>query len=185
MAREDVFIHESANVSAQAEIGRGTKIWINSQVREDVTIGQDCIISKDTYIDKGVRIGNRVKIQNGVSVYQGVEIDDDAFVGPNVAFTNDLRPRSFNKEWKITPTFVGRGSSIGANATIVCGITIGKYAMVGAGSVVTRDVPPHGLVVGNPASLLAYVCRCGARVDREGLCPECGERIEATKGMIK
>ena len=180
MIHEGVFIHETAFVSDEAEIGCGTKIWINAQVREHAIIGDHCIISKDTYIDENVRIGSRVKIQNGVSVYHGVEIDDDVFVGPNAVFTNDFRPRSFNKEWQVTPTFVRRGASIGANATIVCGVTIGEFAMIGAGSVVIQDVPPHGLVVGNPARLIGQVCRCGAKLDETGQCPACG--AEGAKG---
>lgn len=182
MLGKAVFVHDTAHVSDASMIGHGTKIWINSQIRENVEIGNDCIISKDTYIDAGVKIGNRVKVQNGVSVYHGVEIEDDAFIGPNTTFTNDFRPRAFNRDWRITPTYVRRGASIGANATIVCGVTIGEYAMVGAGSVVTRDVPPHGLVVGNPARLVGYVCRCGAKVDTEGKCPECGESHPSVVG---
>lgn len=173
-----VFIHESAHVSAGAMIGDGTKIWINAQIREDAEIGDDCIISKDTYIDTGVRIGSRVKVQNGVSIYNGVEIEDDVFIGPNAAFTNDYVPRAFNADWKISKTVVRRGASIGANATIICSHTIGAFAMVGAGSVVTKDVPAHGLVVGNPARLIGYVCRCGHRLDSNNVCVECGEIME-------
>jgi UDP-2-acetamido-3-amino-2,3-dideoxy-glucuronate N-acetyltransferase len=177
MVRDGVFIHENAFVSDGASIGAGTKVWINSQIREGASIGTGCIIGKDTYIDTGVRIGDRVKVQNGVSVFHGVEIEDDAFVGPNAAFTNDLRPRSFSRDWKIVPTLVRRGASIGANATILCGVTIGEYAMIGAGSVVNRDVPPHCLVVGNPARRVGYVCRCGGRIGGSGKCEECGEPL--------
>ena len=179
---EDVFIHESAHVSPDACIGRGTKIWINVQVREKAAIGENCIISKDAYIDTQVKIGSRVKVQNGVSIYHGVIIDDDVFIGPNVAFTNDFLPRAFNMDWEITETFIKRGASIGANATIVCGNTIGEYAMVGAGSVVTKDVPPHALVMGNPAKIVAYVCRCGEKLDINGCCVKCGETYRAGKG---
>lgn len=179
---DNVFIHATANVSEGARIGSGTKVWINSQVREGVVIGEACIISKDTYIDAGVRIGSRVKIQNGVSVYHGVTIEDDVFVGPNAAFTNDRVPRAFNADWQVSETTVRRGASIGANATVVCGHEIGEYAMVGAGSVVTRDVPPHGLVLGNPARLAGYVCRCGHRLDVSGTCPACGERFPLLGG---
>ncbi len=161
----EVFIHPSANVSPKAKIGAGTKIWINVQVRENAVIGAGCIISKDVYVDHAVRIGDRTKIQNSVSVYHGVEIGDDVFVGPNVAFTNDRVPRAFNTEWKITPTRVASGASIGANATIVCGVTIGEFAMIAAGSVVTKDVPPYTLVMGNPARAVAKVNKAGQRVD--------------------
>jgi len=164
-------------------IGENTKIWINSQIRENAEIGADCIISKDTYIDTGVKIGSRCKVQNGVSVYHGVFIGDDVFVGPNVAFTNDHVPRAFNKDWKITETFIRNGASIGANATIICGHTVGEYALVGAGSVVTKDVPAHGLVVGNPARLIGYVCKCGERLDGKGVCPACGERFAIGKDV--
>ena len=175
-----IFIHETAHVSPEANIGEGTKIWINSQIREYAQIGENCIISKDTYIDEHVFIGNRVKIQNGVSVYHGVTIEDDVFVGPNATFTNDHVPRAFNAAWKISPTVIRTGASIGANATIVCGITIGEYAMIGAGSVVTKDVAPHALVVGNPARQVGYVCRCGARLSDNGICSQCGELTEVS-----
>ncbi len=178
----DVFIHASAHVSDEASIGKGTKIWINSQVREKAVIGDNCIISKDTYIDTEVRIGSRVKVQNGVSIYHGVTIEDDVFVGPNVAFTNDFVPRAFNDEWKISKTLVKHGASIGANATILCGHTVGEYALVGAGSVVTKDVPDHGLVVGNPARLIGYVCRCGQRLDSSNVCTVCNERHTFPEG---
>lgn len=156
-----VFIHPTAQVDPRAEIGEGSRIWINVQVREGASIGAGCILSKDVYVDANVRIGDRCKVQNGVSIYQGVTVGDDVFVGPDAVFTNDLVPRAFNAGWTITPTRVENGASIGANATIVCGTTIGEYAMVAAGSVVTRDVPPFTLVRGNPA-------RPCARIDREG-----------------
>ena len=181
----DIFIHESAHVADGARIGRGTKIWINSQVRENSAIGEDRIIGKDTYIDAEVQIGSRVKVQNGVSIYHGVTVEDDVFIGPNAAFTNDDKPRAFNREWKITETTVKRGASIGANATIICGHTIGEYSIVGAGSVVTKDVPAHSLVVGNPARVIGYVCRCGGRLDDEGRCQECGESFTIGEGSLQ
>ena len=163
----ETFIHPTAHVSDQAEIGVGTKIWINVQVRENVRIGRDCILSKDVYVDHAVKIGDRCKIQNSVSVYSGVEISDDVFVGPNACFTNDKVPRAFNADWIITPTRIDNGASIGANATIVCGITIGEFAMVAAGSVVTKDVPPYTLVMGNPARAISRVNKEGHRVPVE------------------
>jgi len=162
-----VFIHTTAEVSDKAKIGDGTKIWNQVQVRENATLGENCIISKNVYIDAGVVIGNRVKVQNNVSVYVGVTIEDDVFVGPAVTFTNDYRPRASNASWQVTPTLVRNGASLGANATLVCGITIGEFAMVAAGSVVTADVAPHVLVAGNPARPIGYVYRCGARVRPE------------------
>lgn len=167
-----VFIHPTAEVSVKAMIGEGTKVWNQAQIREYSTIGKDCIISKNVYIDRKAIIGDRVKVQNNVSIYQGVEVEDDVFLGPSVTFTNDLYPRAFNKDWKVTKTYVKRGASIGANATIVCGNTIGEYAMVGSGSVVTKDVPAYALVVGNPARQVGCVCKCGKRMEGN-ICTEC------------
>jgi UDP-2-acetamido-3-amino-2,3-dideoxy-glucuronate N-acetyltransferase len=158
------YIHPSANVSDKAIIGAGTKVWINVQIRENANIGAGCILSKDVYIDHAVCIGDRCKIQNSVSVYNGVSIGDDVFVGPNVAFTNDRVPRAFNTDWGITETKVETGASLGANSTIVCGVTIGEYAMVAAGSVVTKDVPPYTLVIGNPARAVGKIDKMGNRV---------------------
>ena len=156
-----MFVHQSAHISKDAEIGINTKIWINAQVRENAKIGDNCIIAKDVYIDVGVSVGHNCKIQNSVSVYAGVMIEDDVFIGPNVSFTNDRVPRAFNEDWRITKTLVKKGASIGANATIICGTTIGEYAMVAAGSVVTKDVEPYMLVMGNPA-------RAYAKIDKQG-----------------
>jgi UDP-2-acetamido-3-amino-2,3-dideoxy-glucuronate N-acetyltransferase len=159
------YIHPTANVDGGAMIGDDSRIWINVQVRERAVIGKGCVISKDAYIDHGVTIGDRCKIQNGVSVYHGVTIEDDVFVGPYATFTNDRVPRAFSENWTVTPTMVKRGASIGANATIVCGVTIGEFAMVAAGSVVTRDVPAFTLVRGNPARVCARIDRDGSKVE--------------------
>ena len=164
MSQSNVFIHPSASVHVSATILARTKIWNNVQVRENVNIGVDCILSKDVYIDHAVSIGDRCKIQNSVSVYNGVTIQDDVFVGPNVAFTNDKVPRAFKLDWEIIPTLIESGASIGANATIICGITIGEYAMVAAGSVVTRDVPPYTLVMGSPARPVSRIDKAGNRI---------------------
>jgi UDP-2-acetamido-3-amino-2,3-dideoxy-glucuronate N-acetyltransferase len=161
------FIHPTANVAENAAIGVGTKIWINVQIREDAVVGENCILAKDVYVDLGVNIGDRCKVQNGVSVYSGVRLGDDVFVGPYVAFTNDRIPRAFNATWEIIETVVENGASIGANATIVCGVTIGEFAMVAAGSVVTRDVPPYTLVMGNPARPVSRIDRMGQRIEVE------------------
>lgn len=159
------FIHGTANVSPKAVLGEGTKVWINVQIREETTIGVDCILGKDVYIAEFVKVGDRCKIQNGVSVFTGVTIEDDVFVGPDATFTNDMVPRAFKADWKIVPTLVKQGASIGANATIVCGVTIGEYAMVAAGSVVTKDVKPYSLVMGNPARHYSYIDKMGNKIE--------------------
>ncbi len=169
-------IHPTADVSGQAKIGEGTSIWHHAQIREDAQIGNECIIGKGVYIGAGVRIGNRVKIQNYVSVYEGLTIEDGVMVGPHVCFTNDLFPRAINpngalkgeKDWKLTSTLIREGAGLGANSTIVAGVVIGRWALVGAGSVVTRDVPDYGLVFGNPARLRGFVCPHGERLEKTG-----------------
>lgn len=190
-ARAGVRIHPSAEVAADAVIGSGTSVWNHAQVRGGVVIGQSCILAKGVYVDAGVVIGNRVKIQNNVSLFHGVEIEDGVFIGPHVCFTNDLRPRAINpdgslksaSDWVVSPTLVKHGAAIGANATIRCGITIGRWAMIAAGSVVTRDVPDFGLVVGNPARLRGYVCACGKTIGEtaeraRAACDACGDARE-------
>lgn len=149
-------IHPTAIVEDGAHVGDGTRVWHFVHVRAGAFVGNDCVLGKDVYVDVGASIGDRVKIQNGVSVYNGVTLENEVFVGPHVTFTNDLYPHA-SGEWSITPTLVCAHASIGANATILCGITIGQHAMIGAGSVVTKDVPPYGLVCGNPARLVGYV----------------------------
>jgi acetyltransferase-like isoleucine patch superfamily enzyme len=166
-------IHSTADVSDHATIGEGTSVWHHAQIREGAVVGKRCIIGKGVYIDAGVSIGDDVKIQNYVSVFQGVTIEDGVFIGPHVCFTNDLRPRAVNPDgspktagdWTLGKTVIRTGASLGANSTIICGVTIGMWAMVGAGSVVTRSVPDHGLVWGNPARLQGFVCRCGQRLE--------------------
>lgn len=162
-----IFIHQTAVVSDDCVIGDGTKIWVNAQIREHSEIGDNCTVSKDVYIDSNVFIGARCKIQNGVSIYDGVRIEDDVFIGPHVCFTNDKTPRAFENSWEITPTLVRQGASIGANATIVCGVTLGEFCMVGAGSVVTRNVAPFTLVMGNPAIFVGYIDVSGSRTDSD------------------
>lgn len=158
-------IHPTAIVSEKAKIGEGTSIWQHVQIREGAVIGNNCNLGKGVFVDLEVTIGSNVKIQNYVSVYEGVIIEDGVMVGPHVCFTNDLRPRAINpdgslktsQDWTITRTRVGTGAGLGANSTIVCGVRIGKWAMVGAGSVVTHDVPDFALVYGNPARLRGFI----------------------------
>ena len=164
MSWDQVFVHPSAHVDESAVIGSGTQVWINVQIREGARLGHSCVISKDVYVDHGVVLGKRCKIQNGVSIYNGVTLGDDVFVGPGVVFTNDRVPRAFRDDWTVVPTEVRRGASLGANCTILCGLTIGEYAMVAAGSVVTHDVPDHTLVVGSPARPVATIDRQGNRL---------------------
>ena len=175
----DGSIHPTAIVEDGAIVGRGTRIWHRSHVRAGSRIGSACTIGFAVYVDTGVVIGDRCKIENHVSVYRGVVLGDDVFVGPGVTFTNDLYPRADAGAWEIVPTHVRRGSSVGANATIVCGVEIDERSMVGAGSVVTSDVPAHGLVMGSPARLRGWMCACGRPLARLGAampdrCPHCG-----------
>ena len=172
MADSKVKTHKSADVSKKAKIGKGTIIWNNSQVREDSSIGKNCVLGKNVYIDHGVSIGNNVKIQNNVSVFHGVEIEDGVFLGPHACFTNDKQPRAINPDdspkkpldWVVSKTLVKYGAAVGANATILPGVAIGKWALVGAGAVVTKNIPDFGIVVGNPAKLVGYANKKGERV---------------------
>lgn len=172
MAHTSTYIHPTAEVSPNATVGEDTRIWRQAHIREHACVGEHCNIGKGVYIDAHVQIGSNVKIQNHSSIFEGVTLEDGVFVGPHVCFTNDLFPRAINPDgtlksaddWTITPTLVQYGASIGAGAVIVCGVTIGRFALVGAGSVVTRDVPPHTLVFGNPAQHRGYVCYCAHRL---------------------
>ncbi len=186
MTDKDVFIHELAVVDDGAEIGAGTRIWHFAHIRGTAKIGENCNIGKGVYIDADVTIGNNVKIQNGVSVYHGVTVEDDVFLGPHMVFTNDLYPRAVSESWEVSETLVKRGASIGANAVIVCNTVLGEYCMVGSGSVVTKDVPDYGLVMGNPARLVGFVCKCGHPARKEVLrsedsvtlrCEKCNDEI--------
>jgi acetyltransferase-like isoleucine patch superfamily enzyme len=181
-------------VSPKAQIGEGTSVWNQAQVREDVVIGENCILSKDVYVDAGVVIGSNVKVQNGVSIYHGVTIEDGVFVGPHVCFTNDKRPRAVNPDgslksgvdWQVSEILIQYGAALGARSVILPGVVVGRWSMIAAGAVVTRDVPPYGLVIGHPARLKAFVCPCGTRLEpvskgRDRVrtrCPECMAQID-------
>ena len=188
------YAHQTAVVESE-NIGDGTKIWHFVHVRGGSRIGRNCNLGKSVYIDTQAEIGDNVKVQNFVSVYKGVKIDDDVFVGPAVTFTNDLYPRSFSwDEEHVIPTRICKGASLGANSTIVCGVTVGAYAMIGAGSVVTIDVPPNALFLGNPAKIKGWVCECGRKLhdiveeDEYKItykCSTCEKAIEVEKKWMK
>jgi len=174
-----MMIHPTADVSPKARIGPGTQIWHHAQVREGAVIGQNCIIGKGVYIDFDVTIGNNVKIQNGAYVYHPAIIEDGVFIGPNVILTNDKLPRAITPDgklkgaddWVVGRILVKYGASLGTGAIILPDVTIGRWALVGAGALVTRSVPDHGLVVGSPARLIGYVCACGRRLQGDELRP--------------
>jgi UDP-2-acetamido-3-amino-2,3-dideoxy-glucuronate N-acetyltransferase len=175
----DFFVHESSYVDEGAEIGAGTKIWHFCHVMPGARIGERCNLGQNVLVAADVTIGANVKIQNNVSLYTGVEVEDDAFLGPSMVFTNVINPRSHvNRKDEYRRTLVRRGASIGANATVVCGVTLGRYCFVGAGAVVTRDVPDYALVYGSPARVQGWMCQCGEGLKFEGeraACPACGD----------
>jgi UDP-2-acetamido-3-amino-2,3-dideoxy-glucuronate N-acetyltransferase len=181
----ELFIHETAVVNDAAEIGSGTKIWHFSHILTETRIGADCVIGQNCMIGPRVTVGSGCKIQNNVSVYAGVTIEDEVFCGPSCVFTNVLTPRAFiERKDEFSATLVRRGATIGANATIVCGVTIGRYALIGAGAVVTHDVSDFSLVLGNPARHAGWVGRAGERLDSDLVCPRTGERyIETASGL--
>jgi len=173
------FIHATAVVDEGASIGAGTRIWHFTHVSRGSTIGAACVLGQNVFIGPGVEIGDGVKIQNNVSVYAGVTIANDVFLGPSCVFTNVLTPRAHvERKDEFAPTPVGRGVTVGANATIVCGHSLGEYALVGAGAIVTKDVPAHAVMVGNPAHRTAWACRCGNVLPENGFCIRCGDEYE-------
>jgi UDP-2-acetamido-3-amino-2,3-dideoxy-glucuronate N-acetyltransferase len=190
---KNYFVHESSYVDEPCEIGEGTKIWHFSHVMSNSKIGRRCNIGQNVVVSPGVRMGDNVKIQNNVSVYTGVELEDDVFCGPSMVFTNVTNPRSHvSRKDEYRRTLVKRGASIGANATVVCGHTIGSYAFIGAGSVVTRDVPDYALVVGNPGRLAGWMCRCGVKLalsrdaqkNEAATCAACGTSYVKRDGVV-
>ncbi len=183
-------IHQTADVAPLARLGAGTRVWNNVQIREGATVGQDCIVGKDVYIDKDVVIGDRVKIQNGAQLYRPLLIEDGVFIGPQVVFVNDRVPRSVTPEgvlkseadWEQKQTIVREGASIGAHATVLPGVEIGAWALIGAAALVTADVGAHSLILGVPGRPCRWVCRCGARLLEEGdiACPDCLRRYHVS-----
>ena len=182
----EAFIHETSIVELSCQIGEGTKIWHFSHLMPQATIGENCVVGQNVFIGRGVKIGNNVKIENNVSVFEGVTLEDDVFCGPSCVFTNVINPRSHvPRRHESEPTLVKKGATIGANATIVCGHTIGSYAFIGAGAIVTKDVPDHALVYGNPARIQGWVCECGVTLQVEesrARCPQC-HRVYELKGQ--
>ena len=180
------FVHESAFVDDGALVGDDSRIWHFTHVSSGSVIGVRCVLGQNVFIGPGVTIGDGVKIQNNVSVYAGVAIADDVFLGPSCVFTNVLTPRAHvERKEEFAPTPVGKGVTVGANATIVCGHGLGEYALVGAGSVVTKDVPAHAVVVGNPARRIAWACRCGEVLGAEGRCERCDDHYELAAGSCR
>ena len=178
-----MYVHETARVDEGARIGQGTKIWHFSHISSGAHIGKECTIGQNVYIASDVEIGDGCKIQNNVSIYDGIKLGKEVFCGPSCVFTNDFYPRAQPESgWSVLLTQVDDGASIGANATIVCGNTVGEYAMVAAGAVVTKDVPAHALVVGVPARQVGWVCRCGKKLDevsdKSFICPSCEKKYE-------
>jgi UDP-2-acetamido-3-amino-2,3-dideoxy-glucuronate N-acetyltransferase len=186
---KDFFVHESAVVDAPCQIGKGTKIWHFSHIMRDAVIGEQCNIGQNVVVSPGVILGNRVKIQNNVSVYSGVTCEDDVFLGPSCVFTNVTNPRSaLVRKDEYKKTRVKKGATIGANATIVCGITLGEYSFIGAGAVVTKDVPAYALVYGNPSRHKGWMSEYGHKLvfDENGkaTCPESGQKYSIHKNIV-
>jgi UDP-2-acetamido-3-amino-2,3-dideoxy-glucuronate N-acetyltransferase len=180
---KEYFIHETSLVESPSHIGKGTKIWHFSHIMPGASIGENCNLGQNVFVAKDVMIGNNVKIQNNVSVFEGVTLESDVFCGPSCIFTNVTRPRSeISQKGKYIKTLVKQGATIGANATIVCGHFIGKYALIGAGSVITEDIPDYALAYGNPAKIHGWACRCGSELtfgsDNLAQCSECGRKYQ-------
>jgi UDP-2-acetamido-3-amino-2,3-dideoxy-glucuronate N-acetyltransferase len=186
-------VHPSADVSPKAIIGNNTRIWHQVQIREGARIGENCILGKGVYVDFDVSIGNNVKIQNGCFVFHGTTLEDGVFLGPGVILTNDKNPRAINTDgtlkkdddWVVGKTIIKKGASLGAGSIILPGVIVGEFAMAGAGAVVTKDVPPHALVVGSPARIIGFVCECGSRLQKgdrsgwviNGVCNKCNSIV--------
>ena len=177
-----VFIHASSYVDQNVTLGEGTKIWHFSHIMPGTTIGAECNIGQNVVAGPDVHIGNGCKIQNNVSIYKGVTLEDDVFCGPSMVFTNVFNPRAnIRRMDEARPTLIRTGASLGANCTVVCGVTVGRYAFVGAGAVVTKDIPDHALVYGNPARQHGWVCTCGEKLENALKCPACGAEYRNTE----
>jgi len=182
----DFYTHETASVDEGAQIGEGTKVWHYTHIYSNVSIGSNCVIAQNVMIGPGVLVGNNVKIQNNVSLYSGITLEDGVFCGPSAVFTNIRIPRAFvEKKDQFEKTTVRQGASLGANCTIICGIEIGRYAMIGAGAVVTKNIRDHELVVGNPAKHIGWVSRVGEKLNSNLECPVSKEKYELTQSGLK
>ena len=190
MDNKDYFVHESSYVDEPCQIGEGTKIWHFSHIMKNSTIGENCNIGQNVVISPDVKLGNNVKVQNNVSIYTGVICEDNVFLGPSMVFTNVINPRSaVNRRNEYISTIVKKGASIGANATIVCGNNIGKYAFLGAGTVITKEIPDYALVVGNPSRQIGWVSEYGHRLefDKQGIgnCKESNQEYKIENNLVK
>ena len=174
----EFFQHEKALVSSKARIGAGTRVWAFANIQDHAHIGEGCNICDGCFVEEGVKIGSHVTLKNGVYVFKGITLEDNVFCGANTAFINDRYPRSHRVDpWVLEETVVKKGATVGCNSVILCGVTIGEHAFIGAGSVVTKDVAPHAIVVGHPAELRGYACFCGRKLDEDFQCA-CGMRFE-------
>lgn len=185
MSGDSFQAHELALVEAE-EVGAGTRVWAWAHVMEGARVGSDCNIGEHCFIEQGATLGDRVTVKNGVAVWEGVTVEDDVFIGPSAVFTNDMRPRSRAEVFTPMSTLLRKGCSIGANATILAGLSVGRHAFVGAGAVVTKDVPDYGLVTGNPGRLQGHVCECGRPLDFEddAAACSCGRAYQAADGLV-
>ena len=190
MEDKGYFIHPTAVMDPGAQVGIGTKIWHFSHLMPSSQVGKHCVIGQNVYVDSNVIIGNGVKIQNNVSIYNGVEVEDDVFLGPSMVFTNVINPRSFiERKNEFQKTIIRKGASIGANATIICGIEIGRYAMIGAGAIVLQTIPPYALVVGNPGHQVGWVSEAGHTLNFDimgfATCPQSGDKYRLTNNILQ
>jgi len=182
---KEKIIHPSAEIAPGAKVGAGTRIWQQCILLDGAVVGENCKLAHNVFIEGGVRVGSGVTVKDNVTLYEGLQIEGDVFIGPNAVFTNVKTPRAFiSRREEYKPTIIVRGASIGANATIVCGVTIGQYALVGAGSVVTKDVPAYGLMAGNPARRVGWVSKAGHPLGADLVCPETGEKYKETDGGL-
>jgi UDP-2-acetamido-3-amino-2,3-dideoxy-glucuronate N-acetyltransferase len=186
---KNYFAHPTAVVGEPAEIGEGTQIWHFSHIMSGAKIGKNCIIGQNVFVSRGAILGNNIKVQNNVSIYDRVVLEDDVFCGPSMVFTNVFNPRSFiSRKKEFRQTLVKKGATIGANATIVCGNTVGHYALIGAGSVVTKDVPDYALVYGNPGKVMGWVCQCAVEIafrTDKAICKACGKKYKKDRTGVR